>query len=78
MAWVYYPSVKQFFGFDAAKLIAFNKQQLQFKITQTLASPCFINVTTSKYSLNANLKRLFKFNLHHLIRFYCIYPNHIS
>lgn len=32
-----YPSVKQFFGFDAAKLIAFNKQQLQFKITQTLS-----------------------------------------
>lgn len=32
-----YPSVKQFFGFEAAQLIAFNKQQLQFKITQTLS-----------------------------------------
>ncbi|NMM39593.1 4'-phosphopantetheinyl transferase family protein [Pseudoalteromonas arctica] len=32
-----YPSVKQFFGFEAAKLIAFNERQLQFKITQTLS-----------------------------------------
>ncbi|CAM4403400.1 4'-phosphopantetheinyl transferase family protein [Pseudoalteromonas ostreae] len=32
-----YPSVKQFFGFEAAKLIAFNEQQLQFKITQSLS-----------------------------------------
>lgn len=32
-----YPSVKQFFGFEAAKLIAFNEQQLQFKITKTLS-----------------------------------------
>ncbi|MBE0455966.1 MAG: 4'-phosphopantetheinyl transferase family protein [Pseudoalteromonas sp.] len=32
-----YPNVKQFFGFEAAQLIAFNKQQLQFKITQTLS-----------------------------------------
>ncbi|MBB1332177.1 4'-phosphopantetheinyl transferase superfamily protein [Pseudoalteromonas sp. SG43-7] len=32
-----YPSVKQFFGFEAAQLIAFNQQQLQFKITKSLA-----------------------------------------
>ncbi|KDC55404.1 4'-phosphopantetheinyl transferase family protein [Pseudoalteromonas sp. S3431] len=32
-----YASVKQFFGFEAATLIAFNEQQLQFKITQALS-----------------------------------------
>lgn len=51
-----YPSVKQFFGFEAAKLMAFDEQQLQFTITNTLASAVPKNTQiTVFYQINASI-----------------------